>query len=150
MTSHPGASAGPARQLTGAHRLDLADPGTLQQLRDLQRAAYAVEAGLIGFDGIPPLHETLAELRGCGEAFLGVCDEAGLARAGSWTPRHDGHPDTCRLASGRHAGPGRWAGVADGALDRPAVVQGGACGPDSCSRHVATVRSFLSWCRRHG
>src|SRR5260370_654092 len=40
MTSHPGASAGPARQLTGAHRLDLADPGTLQQLRDLQRAAY--------------------------------------------------------------------------------------------------------------
>ncbi len=98
MTSHPGASAGPARQLTGAHRLDLADPGTLQQLRDLQRAAYAVEAGLIGFDGIPPLHETLAELRGCGEAFLGVCDEAGLAGAVSWTRRHDGTLDICRLA----------------------------------------------------
>src|SRR5260221_13671935 len=98
MTSHPGASAGPARQLTGAHRLDLADPGTLQQLRDLQRAAYAVEAGLIGFDGIPPLHETPAELRGCGAAFRGVCAEAGLARAAAWARRPDATPTTSSQA----------------------------------------------------
>src|SRR5260370_13618956 len=98
MTSHPGASAGPARQLTGAHRLDLADPGTLQQLRDLQRAAYAVEAGLIGVDGIPPLHETLAELRGCREALLGVCDEAGLPGAVARTPPPDATLDILRLA----------------------------------------------------
>ncbi len=97
MTSHPEASADPGHQLTEAHRLDLADPATLRRLWELQRAAYAVEADLIGFDGIPALHETLEELRGCGEAFLGVSDEAGLAGAVSWTRRHHGTLDICRL-----------------------------------------------------
>ena len=41
---------------TEARRLDLSDPDTLRQLWDLQRASYAVEAELIGFDGIPALH----------------------------------------------------------------------------------------------
>jgi ribosomal protein S18 acetylase RimI-like enzyme len=82
---------------TAAHRLDLTDPPTLQQLRELQRAAYAVEAGLIGFGGIPGLHETLQELRLCGETFLGLDDEIGLAGALSWTRLPDGTLDICRL-----------------------------------------------------
>jgi ribosomal protein S18 acetylase RimI-like enzyme len=97
VTSHPDAGAEPGRRLTQAQRLDLADPAALQQLWELQRAAYAVEAGLIGFDGIPPLRETLQELRDCGEAFLGVSDEAGLAGAVSWTRLPDGTLDICRL-----------------------------------------------------
>jgi hypothetical protein len=35
-------------------RLDLSDPDTLRRVWELQRAAYAVEAELIGFAGIPP------------------------------------------------------------------------------------------------
>jgi ribosomal protein S18 acetylase RimI-like enzyme len=64
---------------------------------NLQRASYSVEAELIGFDGIPPLRESLQELHGCGESFLGVDDETGLAGAVSWARLPDGTLDICRL-----------------------------------------------------
>jgi ribosomal protein S18 acetylase RimI-like enzyme len=76
------------------HRLDLSDDDTLRALWELQRAAYAVEARLIGFDGIPPLHETPDELRACGESFLGT---EGLTGAVSWERLEDGTLDICRL-----------------------------------------------------
>ena len=82
---------------TEARRLDLSDPDTLRRLRDLQRASYAVEAELMGFDGIPALHESLEELRDCGESFLGLDDETGLAGAVSWVRLQDGTLDICRL-----------------------------------------------------
>jgi GNAT superfamily N-acetyltransferase len=82
---------------TEARRLDLSDPDTLRRLWDLQRASYAVEAELIGFDGIPALHESLEDLRDCGESFLGLDDEAGLAGAVSWVRRQDGTLNICRL-----------------------------------------------------
>jgi SAM-dependent methyltransferase/ribosomal protein S18 acetylase RimI-like enzyme len=44
-------------------QLDLSEPGVAEQLYELQRDAYRVEAELIEYDGIPPLHESLAELR---------------------------------------------------------------------------------------
>jgi len=78
-------------------RLDLSDRDTLRCVWELQRAAYAVEAELIGFAGIPPLHESLQQLRDCGESFLGLDDETGLAGAVSWTRLHDGTLDICRL-----------------------------------------------------
>jgi len=52
--------------------LDLSDTGVASAVLTLQRRAYEVEAGLIGFDDIPPLRETLEELRASGETFLGV------------------------------------------------------------------------------
>ncbi|MDX3658577.1 GNAT family N-acetyltransferase [Streptomyces sp. ID05-26A] len=64
--------------------LDLSDDAVLRELWTVQRLAYAVEAELIGFDGIPPLHESQAELRACGETFLGIHDEEGLAGAVSY------------------------------------------------------------------
>ncbi|PRY34787.1 GNAT family N-acetyltransferase [Umezawaea tangerina] len=76
------------------HRLDLSDDDTLRGLWELQRAAYAVEARLIGFDAIPPLHETPDELRACGESFLGT---EGLTGAVSWVRLDDGVLDICRL-----------------------------------------------------
>ena len=82
---------------TEARRLDLSDPDTLRRLRDLQRASYAVEAELIGFDGIPALHESLEELRDCGETFLALDDETGLAGAVTWIRLQDGTLDICRL-----------------------------------------------------
>jgi ribosomal protein S18 acetylase RimI-like enzyme len=75
-------------------RLDLSDEDTVHRLWSLQRAAYAVEAELIGFDGIPPLHESLEDLRTCGEEFLGN-DE--LTGAVSWMRTPDGTLDICRL-----------------------------------------------------
>ena len=78
-------------------RLDLSEPDTLRCLWDLQRASYAVEARLIGFDDIPALHESLEDLRDCGESFLGLDDEIGLAGAVSWVGSQDGTLDICRL-----------------------------------------------------
>ncbi|MFF0277114.1 GNAT family N-acetyltransferase [Streptomyces sp. NPDC094447] len=43
--------------------LDLGDEAIAAMVQDVGRRAYAVEADLIGFDGIPALHESLAEMR---------------------------------------------------------------------------------------
>jgi GNAT superfamily N-acetyltransferase len=43
---------------------------------DIQHAAYAIEAELIGYPQLPPAHETLAALQGCGEE-LWLCEEDG-------------------------------------------------------------------------
>lgn len=76
--------------------LDLSDDNVLHELWTVQRLAYAVEAEIIGFDGIPPLHESLDELRACDETFLGLYDEEGLAGAVSY--QLDGSTvDICRL-----------------------------------------------------
>jgi ribosomal protein S18 acetylase RimI-like enzyme len=76
--------------------LDLSDDAVLHELWTVQRLAYAVEAEIIGFDGIPPLHETQDELRASSETFLGLYDEEGLAGAVSY--QLDGSTvDICRL-----------------------------------------------------
>lgn len=99
MADHRAAGSGPGTRplVAGPRPLDLSDPHTLRCLRDLQRASYAVEAELIGFDGIPALQESLEELRDCGESFLGLHDETGLAGAVSWVRLPDGTLDICRL-----------------------------------------------------
>jgi len=38
----------------------------------LQRAAYAIEAELIGFDGIPPMHETIEDVLAFDFTWLGA------------------------------------------------------------------------------
>jgi ribosomal protein S18 acetylase RimI-like enzyme len=55
--------------------LDVADDAVAVALADLERRAYAVEAALIGHDGIPQLHETPARLRGAGLDWLGITDD---------------------------------------------------------------------------
>lgn len=79
------------------HELDISDPGNAADVLACQRAGYVVEAELIGFDGIPPLHETLDELVHCGERFLGSYDQEGLAGIVSWKKLADGTVDICRL-----------------------------------------------------
>ena len=54
--------------------LDIADPITATQIWEVQRAAYLVEADLVGFPGIPPLHETLDELVERPLQWLGIRD----------------------------------------------------------------------------
>jgi ribosomal protein S18 acetylase RimI-like enzyme len=77
--------------------LDIGDYRTAAAVLACQRAGYAVEAELMGFDGIPPLRETLDELRQCGQRFFGSFDEAGLAGVVSWKKLADGTVGICRL-----------------------------------------------------
>jgi len=97
MTGRHDAATDYRQPLAEPIRLDLADPVTLRQLWDLQRASYAVEAQLIGFDGIPALHESLEQLRTCDESFLGVRDESKLVGAVGWTRLPNGALGICRL-----------------------------------------------------
>ncbi|MFI6909157.1 GNAT family N-acetyltransferase [Nonomuraea sp. NPDC050394] len=56
-----------------------------QRLLDLQHAAYAIEAEIIGDDRIPPLHEDLAGLQGEPLSWLGAFDDEGtLTGAVAW------------------------------------------------------------------
>jgi ribosomal protein S18 acetylase RimI-like enzyme len=77
--------------------LDLADEAVARSVLALQRESYAVEAALIGSDGIPQLTETLEELRAAALEWLGTFDEAGLTGAVSWTVLDDGTVDIHRL-----------------------------------------------------
>ena len=54
--------------------LDLSDRTLAERLLAVQHAAYAIEAELIGFDGIPPLQEDLASLMSSAEHWLGRYD----------------------------------------------------------------------------
>ena len=64
--------------------LDLGDAATLERLVALQRAAYAVEAQLIGAAELPPMRETPAELRASGETVLGALRDGRLVGAVSF------------------------------------------------------------------
>jgi ribosomal protein S18 acetylase RimI-like enzyme len=51
------------------------DDAVTRRVLEIQRAAYSVEADLVGHNLIPPLHETFAELQSQPLIFLGVsCD----------------------------------------------------------------------------
>jgi ribosomal protein S18 acetylase RimI-like enzyme len=43
---------------------------------EVQHAAYAIEAEVIGYPALPPAHETVAELQACGEEVW-LCEEDG-------------------------------------------------------------------------
>jgi signal peptidase II len=62
----------------------------------LQQTAYQTEADLIGFQGIPALHETLDELQGSQETFYGAYQENQLLAAVSYK-LEDGVLDIHRL-----------------------------------------------------
>ena len=59
--------------------LDIADATVAADVLDVQRRAYRIEADLIGTDAIPPLRESVEDLRGCGETFLGAFDGERIA-----------------------------------------------------------------------
>lgn len=52
--------------------INLRDEQAAQRLIEVQKAAYAVEASLIGSDNIPPLNDTLEKLRDSNETFIGA------------------------------------------------------------------------------
>ena len=52
-------------------RLNHHQEKTAKEIQRLQKQAYQVEAELIGFDGIPQLHESILEIQNSGETFIG-------------------------------------------------------------------------------
>jgi formylglycine-generating enzyme required for sulfatase activity len=92
--------------------LDVSDQWLVEALVGLQRRAYAVEAALIGHDGIPQLTETAAELRAAGLHWPGIAGRHAqpvAALAYSW---HGTVPDIQRLGSTRRPSAAAWAAAA--------------------------------------
>jgi ribosomal protein S18 acetylase RimI-like enzyme len=77
--------------------LDLTDRTLAGRLLAIQHAAYAVEAELIGFDGIPPLQEDLAGLMQSTEHWLGRYDGSTLVGAVAYEFPDDDTVEISRL-----------------------------------------------------
>lgn len=60
-------------------RLDTKDVKTAEQIADLQKKSYVVEAELIGFYDIPPLKDTMETIIECDEIFYGYYEDDVLA-----------------------------------------------------------------------
>jgi ribosomal protein S18 acetylase RimI-like enzyme len=77
--------------------LDLSDRALAERLLTIQHAAYAVEAELIGFAGIPPLQEDLAGLMASTEEWLGRYDGDVLVGAVAYEFPDDATVEISRL-----------------------------------------------------
>lgn len=64
--------------------LDFSHSDMVKQVFEIQRASYAIEAGLIGTDEIPPLLESLEALQNTDENFIGAFVEEILGGAASY------------------------------------------------------------------
>lgn len=60
-------------------QLDMRNPEVLERVVALQKASYKVEAELIGFDNIPPLHDTVETISETEETFCGAYINENLA-----------------------------------------------------------------------
>lgn len=89
--------------------IDLSDDAVASRVIEIQRAAYRVEADLIGFDGIPPLHDDVADVRALDLAWLGSWDAGELVGFVAWSvsgatcdiDRLAVHPEHARRGHGR-------------------------------------------------
>jgi len=83
--------------MTDVRGIDLTDDAVASRVVALQRAAYRIEADLIGFDGIPPLHEDVAAVRALELSWLGCWDDDRLIGLIAWSEA-DGVRDIDRVA----------------------------------------------------
>lgn len=60
-------------------KLNLKSLETAKNILELQIASYKIEAKIIGFDGIPPLKDTMDSIKECDEIFYGYFIEGILA-----------------------------------------------------------------------
>lgn len=77
--------------------IDLHDVAVAVRVVEIQRAAYRVEADMIGFDRIPPLLEIIDDVRSVPLSWLGSFEEHTLAGIVGWTVAN-GVCDIDRLA----------------------------------------------------
>ncbi|MFM8484226.1 MAG: GNAT family N-acetyltransferase [Actinomycetota bacterium] len=77
--------------------IDVFDFEVASRVIAIQRESYRVEADLIGFDGIPPLHETADVLANLDPQWLGSWEDGLLVGIMAWSVQ-DGHCEIDRLA----------------------------------------------------
>ena len=112
----------PPASSSGVRPLDLADEAVACRVVDIQHASYRIEADLIGFDGIPPLHDTVADVRQHDLRWLGVWDDGDLAGIIAWIDV-DGVREIDRLAvHPQFHRRGHARTLVEHALDHPRVV----------------------------
>jgi len=97
--------------------LDVTDRTLAERLLTIQHAAYAVEAELIGFDGIPPLREDLDGLMSSTERWLGRYDGTLLVGAVAYEVSADSVEITRLIVDPAHARRGHGRALLD-ELDR--------------------------------
>lgn len=78
-------------------RLELRSEADISAILRVQRLSYAVEAKLIGFDGIPPLADDENSLKNCDETFWGFFNTRNELAAVIAYLRNDRTLDICRL-----------------------------------------------------
>ena len=89
---------------------------------ELPRAAHALEAELIGFDGIPPLHEATDDLIAFGLEWVGAFNGGRLVGALAYTEA-DGRRDIDRLfVDPAHARQRIGRSLVESVLDAPLVT----------------------------
>ena len=81
---------------TVVRQIDMSDPAIAAQVLTLQRSAYRVEADLIGFEQIPPLHESLEDLMAAPLIWFGIVKSGKVVAAIAFT-KQDGRIDIDRL-----------------------------------------------------
>ena len=89
--------------------LDLSDNTVAARVVAIQQAAYRVEAELIGFDGIPQLHESIHDLQSHQLHWMGSWEGDVLAGFVAWNASYNDceidrlavHPDFHRRGHGR-------------------------------------------------
>ncbi len=105
-----------------ADSLDLSDLMVAGQVFALQRSAYRVEVDLIGFDGIPPLHETLEELIAQPLEWIGMRAGGRIVAALAYVV-DDGVLDIDRLVvDPNHFGRGYGSMLVESVLEHPRVI----------------------------
>ena len=65
-------------------KLNLKNLETVKNILELQIASYKIEAEIIGFDGIPPLKDTMDSIKECDEIFYGYFKDGILAGIASY------------------------------------------------------------------
>lgn len=78
-------------------RLNILDDKTAEQIVELQKKSYVIEAQLIGFYGIPPLKDTVEDVKRCDEIFYGYYADDVPAGLVSYKVE-EGVLDICRVA----------------------------------------------------
>ena len=102
--------------------LDLSHRNDAVQLWKVQRRAYRIEADLIGFDGIPPLHESLDEMLAQPLRWLGIRVDGCIVAALGYTVG-GGACDIDRLVvDPDHFGRGYGSALVAALLDCPRIT----------------------------
>ena len=101
-TPRPQPAGWPLNEMAGSvaavvRSIELADVAVAARVVEIQQAAYRVEAQMIGFDRIPPLLETIDDVRSQPLSWLGSFEEHPLAGIIGWTVAN-GVCDIDRLA----------------------------------------------------